>query len=63
MRKLKRVERLSTISALAVLIVMGFAAQRKVPFMMDDEWYCTNLVTGEPLAGLGDVLSQAFQKY
>lgn len=56
MRRLKRLEKLSVIAALAVLIVMGFAAQRKVPFMMDDEWYGTNLVTGEPLAGLGDVL-------
>jgi len=56
MGRLKRSERLLTILALAALIVMGFTAQRKVPFMMDDEWYGTNLVTGEPLAGLGDVL-------
>lgn len=56
MGKTKRAERLLILAALAVLTGMGFAAQRAVPFMMDDEWYGTNLVTGAPLAGLGDVV-------
>ena len=30
--------------------------QRQVPFMMDDLWYGTNLVTEEPLEGLADVV-------
>lgn len=56
MSKTKRTEGLLVIGALAVLAGMGFAAQRAVPFMMDDEWYGTNLVTGAPLTGLGDVV-------
>lgn len=43
-------------AALAVLIMIGFIAQRRVPFMMDDEWYGTNLATGEVLRSLGDVI-------
>ncbi len=56
MQQTKRWEKIFIIAALAVLVVMGFAAQRAVPFMMDDEWYGTNLVTGEPLGSLGDVI-------
>lgn len=56
MGRTKRAEGLFAIGALAVLAGMGFAAQRAVPFMMDDKWYGTNLVTGAPLAGLGDVV-------
>jgi len=43
-------------AALLFLVAVGFCAQRSVPFMMDDEWYSTNLATGEPLAGLMDVV-------
>lgn len=49
-------ENLIAALALIVLVVLGFLAQRAVPFMMDDEWYGTNLVTGQPLAGFGDVV-------
>lgn len=56
MPKKRQWEKIFIIAALLVLVIMGFGAQRAVPFMMDDEWYGTNLVTGEPLAGLGDVV-------
>lgn len=56
MRKTGKWEKICIIAALAVLVAMGFAAQRKVPFMTDDELYGTNLVTEEPLHSLGDVV-------
>lgn len=56
MLKTGKWKRVWTEAALAVLIVMGFVAQRRVPFMMDDEWYGTNLVTGDPLRSFGDVI-------
>ncbi|MCM1046347.1 MAG: DUF6056 family protein [Candidatus Gastranaerophilales bacterium] len=43
-------------AALILLAATGFIAHRRVPFMMDDEWYATNLVTGEPLASLSDIV-------
>lgn len=56
MQRKKLWEEVLISAALFVLAAMGFAAQRAVPFMMDDEWYGTNLVTGEPLAGFADVV-------
>lgn len=38
---------------LSVLIL--YLANSKMMFQMDDEWYATNLVTGQPLAGIGDI--------
>lgn len=41
------------------IILLGFLiflAHCSVPFMMDDEWYSTNLATGAPLKTLADVL-------
>ena len=43
-------------AALLVLVALGFAAQRVIPFMTDDELYATNLATGESLMGLADVV-------
>lgn len=61
MRKTVRWEKYCVAAALAVLILLGFAAHRTVPFMMDDGWYGKNLVTEEPLESLWDVLeSQAW---
>ena len=40
---------------LVILYVVQFITHRCVPFMMDDEWYITNLATGEPLKSLRDV--------
>lgn len=56
MQKKKQWQKMWIIAALLVLVAMGFGAQRAVPFMMDDEWYGTNLVTGEPLADVTDVV-------
>lgn len=39
-----------------IITVLLFLAHRSVPFMMDDEWYSTNLATGEALQSIGDVL-------
>lgn len=44
------------IIATAVLTGLVFLAHRKVPFMMDDEWYSTNLATNEPLHGFMDIV-------
>lgn len=42
--------------AVAVLTAIEFFAHRTVPFMMDDLWYGTNLVTGEPLRNFSDIV-------
>lgn len=43
-------------AAIIILIMIEFLVHRSVPFMMDDLWYSTNLVTGEDLHGLSDVV-------
>lgn len=40
---------------IALFTVFLFWAHRSVPFMMDDEWYATNLATGAQLQSLADV--------
>lgn len=44
-------------------VCMLFVANVKVPFMMDDFWYSTNLATDEPLADLGDVIESQIWHY
>ncbi len=44
-------------------VCMLFAVNVKVPFMMDDFWYSTNLATGEPLSGFGDVIESQIWHY
>lgn len=39
-----------------IMTVLLFLAHCSVPFMMDDEWYSTNLATGEVLQSFTDVL-------
>lgn len=43
---------------LGIMILLGlqFILHRAVPFMMDDEWYGTNLVTGQPLQSFADII-------
>ena len=41
---------------IVLLYIFQFMAHRTVPFMMDDEWYGTNLATGAPLRTLADVV-------
>ncbi len=55
-RTIDATRKILMILAIFILVILGFLAQRGVPFMMDDEWYSTNLATGQPLAGLGDVI-------
>ncbi len=40
---------------LIVEIVLEFLFHRKVVFIKDDLWYASNLATGAPLSGLGDI--------
>ncbi len=44
------------LAALLLLVIMGFAAHTRTIFMMDDEWYSTNLATGEPLTSFSDII-------
>lgn len=39
----------------AISIVILYFANCKMVFMMDDDWYITNLVTGQPIAGISDI--------
>lgn len=48
---------------LVAAVCMLFAANVKVPFMMDDFWYSTNLATDEPLRGFGDVIESQVWHY
>ncbi len=48
-------ENLFLLLLLAALLLTGFVAHRLVPFMMDDLWYGTNLVTGEALKSPADI--------
>ena len=52
-----------SILLMVVAACMLFVCNRKVPFMMDDEWYSTNLVTGEKLKGFGDIISSQVWHY
>ncbi len=61
----ERKDRLKILSIilLAVTMLLIFFVHRQVPFMLDDLWYGTNLVTGEPLASLGDVVESQIWHY
>lgn len=39
-----------------ILLAVEFMVHRSIPYMMDDLWYSTNLVTGERLHGLSDIV-------
>lgn len=41
---------------LAISVVIFYLANHYAHFEMDDVWYSTNLVTGEPLHSLGDII-------
>lgn len=44
------------LSGIVILAVIEFLVHRSIPFMMDDLWYSTNLVTGEKLQGISDII-------
>lgn len=56
MNRLEKLKKHIEILALAILIITEFTAHRFIPFMMDDLWYGTNLVTGEKLHSFQDVV-------
>lgn len=39
-----------------ISVVLLFMANIKVPFMMDDLWYSTNISDGSPLTGISDII-------
>lgn len=47
----------------AVLLIIQFIAHRITPFMRDDLWYATNLVTGEKVKSLGDIIESQIWHY
>lgn len=46
-----------------LLLCMEFILHRRVPFMMDDLWYGTNLATGEKLSSFTDVIESQIWHY
>ena len=52
----KTFETLAVIAAIFLLALIEFVLHRKITFMMDDNWYSTNLATGAPLTGFMDML-------
>lgn len=55
---------ISCILIIGILVVLMFLLHDHIVFMMDDEWYSTNLATGEVLTGLSDVIeSQKWHYY
>ena len=56
MNRLEKLKKPIVVLALVILIITEFTAQRLIPFMMDDFWYGTNLLTGEKLRNFQDVV-------
>ena len=46
----------AAVAGILILAAAEWLCHRRVPFMMDDLWYATNLKTDQPLQGLGDIL-------
>ena len=47
----------------AMLLILLFMCNRVVTFMQDDLWYSTNLVTGENLSSVGDIVESQIWHY
>lgn len=43
-------------AGIGILVIAEWGCHRRITFMMDDEWYSTNLVTNQPLEGLADII-------
>jgi len=52
-----------TAVSVAILLILQFIAHRITPFMRDDLWYATNLVTGEKVHSLGDIIESQIWHY
>ena len=48
---------------ITAIVVLLFFANFRIPFMMDDDWYSTNLATGEKLCGIKDVIESQWWHY
>ena len=48
---------------LLILLFLQFLLHRATPFMRDDFWYSTNLVTGEPISGISDIIQSQIWHY
>ncbi len=55
-KKDKLIRNFLPIAGVLLLIIAEFVLHRKITFMMDDNWYSTNLATDRPLSGISDVL-------
>lgn len=49
-------EKIVSIAGILILAVTEFVLHREIVFMMDDNWYSTNLATGNPLSDFADVI-------
>lgn len=54
--KKKNLETFAVVAAIFFLALVEFILHRKITFMMDDNWYSTNLATGTPLTCFKDIL-------
>lgn len=43
-------------AGILILAAVEWICHRRIPFMMDDLWYATNLATDRPLQGLADIV-------
>ena len=52
-----------TVIGVAILLILQFVLHLMTPFMRDDLWYATNLVTGEKISSLGDIIESQIWHY
>ena len=52
-----------TVIGVAILLILQFIAHRMTPFMRDDLWYATNLVTGEKVSSVSDIVESQIWHY
>lgn len=54
--KLPKYETPAVLAGILLFAAAMWASERRVPFMLDDFWYSTNLATGAPLQGFSDIV-------
>ena len=65
MQDKKKSQKLYIITAVgvAILLILQFVLHLMTPFMRDDLWYATNLVTGEKISSIGDIIKSQIWHY
>ena len=65
MQDKKKSQKLYIITAVgvAILLILQFVLHLMTPFMRDDLWYATNLVTGEKISSIGDIIESQIWHY